>query len=85
MLQIECNPSQIIFQRCNSNKCPVWTEWTEWTACSSTCGGGSTKRTRECVLPDGSRSSSLYCPGESEEQNVCNEDKCPGNSSYRRF
>ena len=68
-----------MFQACNTNKCPIWTEWSEWTSCSSTCGGGKTKRTRECVLPDGSRSSSLYCPGDSKEETTCNENKCPGN------
>jgi hypothetical protein len=66
-----------LFQECNSNSCPVWTEWTEWTACSVTCGGGKRQKSRECVLPEGARSRDLFCPGESLVVKKCNENKCP--------
>lgn len=65
-------------QQCNSNVCPVWTEWSEWTVCSVTCGGGKRTKTRECVLPDGARSSDLYCEGKSIIVEECNSNKCPG-------
>ena len=66
------------FQKCNSNVCPVWTEWSEWTACSVTCGGGKRSKSRECVLPDGARSSGLFCEGSDFMEEKCNTDKCPG-------
>ena len=66
-------------QKCNSNSCPVWTEWSEWTVCSVTCGGGKRSKTRECVLPDGARSSDLFCEGNGLMEEQCNTNKCPGN------
>jgi hypothetical protein len=34
---------------------PEWTEWAEWSECTKTCGGGSQKRARKCVVPRGSK------------------------------
>ena len=59
---------------CNLQDCPIWTEWTEWTDCSVTCGGGSQKRSRDCVLPD---SRAFLCSGDDSEKRECNSQTCP--------
>ena len=38
-----------ILKVCNDDTCPDWTPWTEWTQCTQTCGGGTKKRSRDCV------------------------------------
>ena len=62
-------------EACNEQDCPVWTEWTDWTDCTLTCGGGSQRRKRSCVLPD--TRGKLVCTGDGEEERACNEEKCP--------
>ena len=65
-------------QPCNTNKCPVWSDWSSWSVCSVTCGGGNRFQNRKCVLPDGTSAQGLFCPGESQHVEKCNENKCPG-------
>ncbi len=65
-------------QPCNTNKCPVWSDWSSWSVCSVTCGGGNQFQNRKCVLPDGTSAQGLFCPGESQHVEKCNENKCPG-------
>ncbi|XP_066915335.1 uncharacterized protein [Clytia hemisphaerica] len=45
------------------------TDWTEWSTCTTTCGGGQTKRTRKCIIPGS-------CNHLLEEHQLCNEDPC---------
>ena len=50
-----------------------WSPWGEWGSCSTTCGGGVTKRYRSCSDPapaDGG----AECEGLAEELEVCNPD-----------
>ncbi len=58
------------------NPCPEWTDWTEWTACSKSCGGGSRKKVRECLLPKSS-DNKTDCLGDSETIESCGESDCP--------
>ncbi|CAB4065357.1 unnamed protein product [Lepeophtheirus salmonis] len=61
-------PSEITLF-CNLDDCPtVWSEWTPWSSCSSTCGGGSKKRTRVC--------SGMQCEGNQLETSLCNDRPC---------
>lgn len=50
-----------------------WGDWTEWTTCSTSCDGGSRRRTRMCNDPlpacDG-----LPCNGTNTETEDCNVD-----------
>ena len=46
-----CNQDLVETEKCNENPCPIWTDWTDWTPCTVTCGGGTRKKARECVLP----------------------------------
>ena len=39
-----------MIEKCNENTCPSLTPWTDWSECSVTCGGGSQKRIRECLV-----------------------------------
>ena len=62
---------------CNTGKCPIngiWESWTPWTACTRTCGGGRTTRSRKCHGP-------FYngedCKGPSTEQDECSPEPCP--------
>jgi hypothetical protein len=70
-----CNADLLETEACNEDPCPIWTEWTDWTACTQTCGGGSRKKARECVLPKSEDQSK--CNGKSEVVEKCNEDTCP--------
>lgn len=61
-------------QSCNIKRCPIvceLTDWSVWSTCSSTCGGGTTKRTRK-VMPG------KKCDGyELQQVEACNTFGCP--------
>ena len=69
-----CYQDLIESEPCNENPCPVWTEWTDWTPCTVSCGGGSRKKARECVLP---KSEQFKCTGKSEIIEECSTNVCP--------
>ena len=39
-----------VAEACNTEVCPSWTEWTDWTPCTTSCGGGTQRRIRDCVI-----------------------------------
>ena len=49
--------------------------WTKWTECSTTCGGGTQRRTRECGLL--SKGTNNPCKQTLIEVNKCNVLPCP--------
>ena len=51
-----------------------WGSWSSFSPCSSTCGGGTRTRTRECK---DSTDGGAECPGESSETEACNTEECP--------
>jgi len=68
---------------CNVESCPIdddgqWSEWEAWSACTKTCGGGKSTRTREC---NNRRSD---CIGDSEQSEDCNVESCSGVTTCRR-
>ena len=56
-------------EKCNKDKCPVFTEWSTWTECSKTCGNGNQKRERECVAFS-EVATRLFCQGALEQTQV---------------
>ncbi|XP_014678762.1 PREDICTED: uncharacterized protein LOC106818579 [Priapulus caudatus] len=51
-----------------------WSEWA-WSACSRSCGGGISTRTRACDNPRPSNGGSI-CFGDTEQLQLCNEKPC---------
>ena len=52
--------------------CPSVTGWSPWSDCSSSCGGGSQKRSRGCVQPDRIRNNNNNNGEESNDNNIIN-------------
>ncbi|KAK7100724.1 hypothetical protein V1264_023622 [Littorina saxatilis] len=64
-------------QTCHPRMCPVdglWMDWEAWSQCSTSCGGGSRERTRECN--DGQHGG-RQCEGEGSETSECETQHCP--------
>ena len=54
-----------------------WKEWSDWSSCNKPCGGGSRKRSRECVAVSVIKNSTK-CNGENNEVKICNIHPCRG-------
>ncbi|KAK7491979.1 hypothetical protein BaRGS_00016825 [Batillaria attramentaria] len=64
-------------QTCNTHNCPVdgyWNDWSDWSSCNTTCGGGTSQRTRLCVEP---LHGGKPCEGPPAEYKSCAENPCP--------
>ncbi|KAI8745416.1 hemicentin-1-like [Biomphalaria glabrata] len=74
-----CEGDGLAVQECNSRPCPVdggWGEWSDYTECSSSCGTGTSKRTRHCDTPvplHGGKD----CVGSDIMTKKCEIVKCP--------
>jgi len=60
-----------------------WGAWGDWSACYPTCGGGLSKRVRECNNPAPKRGGKL-CEGKGTEYKYCSK-KCPPGSENPRM
>lgn len=62
-------------QKCDSVSCQdgKWDDWTPWSQCSSSCDGGTTRRTRKLAT----MANACGCPppGKDEETAFCNVDR----------
>ena len=56
-----------------------WSAWGAWGACTSTCGGGSQTRGRECDNPAPAHGGN-HCVGDANEPQDCNTQQCPRES-----
>ena len=54
-----------------------WGDWSAWSSCSTSCGGGTKMRSRDCDNPAPSHGGKA-CLGESTENNTCANTSCPG-------
>eukprot|EP00118_Oscarella_pearsei_P017448 m.172992 g.172992 ORF g.172992 m.172992 type:complete len:749 (+) comp39087_c0_seq57:392-2638(+) len=63
-----------------------WNKWSEWTSCSSSCGGGVSKRSRECSVGEAcSGESEVTCtPGDGTQYRSCNRQKCNNSRDLRK-
>lgn len=52
---------------------PSWGSWKAWTSCTSSCGGGSRKRYRQCTKPRGNPTN---CVGSQRQVSNCNSHDC---------
>ncbi|XP_078487952.1 uncharacterized protein LOC100179634 isoform X3 [Ciona intestinalis] len=64
---------------CIESNCPFWTEWSVWSFCTVTCGGGLTRRHRNCI---NGQAGVGNCAGPSEEEDSCNEGRCASWSAW---
>lgn len=55
-----------------------WSSWEHWSLCNVTCGGGTQKRTRQCIDP-APTGGGKACEGSSSEVQTCNRQACSGN------
>uniref|UniRef100_A0A7S4GQJ7 Spondin-like TSP1 domain-containing protein n=1 Tax=Oxyrrhis marina TaxID=2969 RepID=A0A7S4GQJ7_OXYMA len=65
---------------CNTDMCPsgardcAFSQWTSWNSCSSTCGGGKQKRTRDIAVEATARGAP--CEGPMQDWQDCNLQPC---------
>lgn len=76
-------------RKCNTCKCVIdggYSEWCSFTACSVTCGGGVSYRTRTCTGPppeNGGRSCDSLGPD--IETQECNTEECPIDGNFTKW
>ncbi|XP_025061578.1 A disintegrin and metalloproteinase with thrombospondin motifs 16 isoform X2 [Alligator sinensis] len=56
-----------------------WSDWSSWSPCSRTCGGGISRRERQCTNPRPSHGGK-FCEGSTRVMKICNSQNCPKNS-----
>ncbi|XP_072199268.1 hemicentin-1 isoform X3 [Excalfactoria chinensis] len=79
-----CSGSAVDFIMCNVGPCPVdgkWAPWGSWSACTVSCGGGSSQRTRQCSDP-APQFGGHRCEGNDIQVDFCNSDPCPIHGSW---
>ena len=59
----------------------VWGSWGAFTTCSKKCGGGTKTRVRRCDNPSPAYGGAT-CVGPANDEQKCNEDKCPGTKLF---
>ena len=70
-----CEGEAELEESCNDQTCPSWTAWTSWTQCTLTCGGGTQRRDRQCLVQE--TRGGQECPGEESETRDCSQQNCP--------
>ncbi|XP_057292100.1 uncharacterized protein LOC130614680 isoform X2 [Hydractinia symbiolongicarpus] len=81
-----CTGSNVDFQDCNINPCPIDGEWGDWTLfsnCSKPCGFGKRVRTRSCDSPKAEYGGKeCDADGGIEELEGCNPYPCPQHGQW---
>lgn len=78
-----CKDSAMEIRGCNLQACVincVWADWSAWSACTTTCGGGISTRTRQVAVQalfGGAACSDQTDGVGSTEQVECNSTPCP--------
>ena len=66
-------------ESCNMRQCPRdggWGAWSSASSCSATCGGGYSRRSRQCNNPAPSYGGAA-CAGDTRKTESCNTQDCP--------
>ncbi|XP_062621236.1 A disintegrin and metalloproteinase with thrombospondin motifs adt-1-like isoform X2 [Saccostrea cucullata] len=74
----DCVGSPYDMQPCPVIPCATdgsWTDWTAWSTCSTSCGGGTESRTRNCSNPAPSGGGNK-CVGDHKESRNCSTSPC---------
>ncbi|XP_038064284.1 uncharacterized protein LOC119734796 isoform X2 [Patiria miniata] len=78
-------------KKCLLSECPAdtptWESWGEWSQCTVTCAGGTSTRTRGCLVSYGNGQEPRQvpfsrCAGEYQQINVCNYLPCPVDGNW---
>lgn len=75
----DCVGKSMESEICNEFSCPVngrFSSWSEWDSCTVTCGGGTSKRVRECNNPLPQYGGN-NCSGKFQDIKMCMENPCP--------
>ncbi|XP_052265372.1 ectin-like isoform X2 [Dreissena polymorpha] len=72
-----CNGETTDYQLCMPRACTDggWASWGSWSSCTATCGGGTSKRYRECTNPTPSPYGQ-QCYGPNVDFDVCSIFPC---------
>jgi hypothetical protein len=56
-----------------------FSEWGDWSPCSTTCGDGTRKRSRNCIIiPTYPPAEEPYCTSPTEQVIACYNEPCAG-------
>ncbi|CAJ1393513.1 unnamed protein product, partial [Effrenium voratum] len=73
-----CRDATAQDEACNAQPCPVdceWGTWTDFDACTTTCGGGKSKRER--IVWVAPAHGGAECEGSAVDEELCNKHPCP--------
>ena len=78
-----CQGEDKVTEDCNSDSCPSLTPWSEWSECSSSCGGGTRSKKRQCVYPRDAANND--CLEQLEMSESCNDQVCPAYTEWTEW
>ena len=68
---------------CNVESCPSLTPWSQWTECTQTCGAGSQRRARDCLVQRSGVGNACLAP--LDESRTCNPQSCPSYTEWSEW
>ncbi|XP_061163025.1 A disintegrin and metalloproteinase with thrombospondin motifs adt-1-like [Saccostrea echinata] len=84
---VNCTGQHEHAENCNILPCPVdggFGNWESWSVCSSSCGGGTKRRERQCNSPLPSHGGK-NCSGNFSQSLQCNEFSCPIDGGFTEW
>jgi len=65
-----CRGPVLDLRNCNTLGCSTWSGWSEFSACSRSCSGGVSFRTRTCLLINNVTAGSLKIYGQGQAYHI---------------
>ncbi|XP_061197855.1 SCO-spondin-like isoform X2 [Saccostrea echinata] len=84
---LNCTGQNKDTENCNTLPCPVdggFGNWEFWSVCTSSCGGGTKRRERQCNSPIPAHGGK-NCDGNYSQLLECNEFPCPINGGFTEW